>query len=124
MPPTCMECGKEIAPNDLGAKICAAAAEKEKNPFFVPVVVSEPVHFSQHLCGQCAKEKDSCPCCNGQLVPTELVANMNALNLLGEEEFKRRGLSGKFRAVVFAGKQIHFSYLLNGTSAESFWREI
>jgi hypothetical protein len=119
-----MECGKEIAPSDLGAKICIEASIEEKNPFFVPIAVSEPAHLSQRICGQCAKGKDSCPRCNGRLVPTELVANMNMLNFLGEEEFKKRRLSGTFRTLIFTGKDIHFSYILNGTTAETFWREL
>lgn len=126
---TCMDCGEEITLDDLGAKTCATVTERENNPFFVPIAVSEPVHTSQHLCGQCAKGKDVCPCCRGTLAPREEVANAISLNSIGRVAFdtefrKKRNINGEFRCVLLLENDLYFSYILKGVPIESFWMKV
>lgn len=119
-----MSCGKRITLTDLGAKTCATVTEKEMNPFFTPIVVSEPFHADKYLCGQCAKGKDACPCCHGALEPREEVANAVLLHSLGKKEFAKRGILGTFNAVLVFEDHFSFFYILNGSSSTSFWMEI
>lgn len=121
----CMYCKKAIVGMErLSARRCKKALESERNPFTIPVDISEPVHESPYICSECAKKNNVCPYCSGELIPTELMMAINEAVTIIKEEGIRSNFSGEFRAAVITDDSINVSYITSsGLSNEPFLLE-